>query len=33
MTGTNFQTFFLDVGQGDCTLLALPDGAYMLVDI
>lgn len=33
MSETNFQTFFLDVGQGDCTLIALPNGQYMLVDI
>lgn len=28
-----FEVIFADVGQGDCTLICLPDGEYMLVDI
>jgi competence protein ComEC len=28
-----FEVIFADVGQGDCTLIRLPDGEYMLVDI
>jgi competence protein ComEC len=27
------KVIFVDVGQGDCTLLQLPDGRFMLVDI
>jgi competence protein ComEC len=30
---SDLQAIFLDVGQGDCTLLALPNDEYMLVDI
>jgi beta-lactamase superfamily II metal-dependent hydrolase len=33
MATNDFQTFFLDVGQGDCTLIAFPTGEYMLVDV
>lgn len=29
----DFQAIFADVGQGDCTLIRLPDGEYMLVDV
>jgi competence protein ComEC len=29
----DFQVIFADVGQGDCTLIGLPDGEYMLVDV
>ncbi|HEY6881907.1 MAG TPA: MBL fold metallo-hydrolase, partial [Polyangiales bacterium] len=29
----DFEATFVDVGQGDCTLLRLPDGEYMLVDV
>jgi competence protein ComEC len=28
-----FEVIFADVGQGDCTLIRLPDGEYMLADI
>lgn len=28
-----FEVIFADVGQGDCTLIRLPDGEYMLIDI
>lgn len=28
-----FEIIFADVGQGDCTLLKLPDGRHMLVDV
>jgi competence protein ComEC len=28
-----FKAFFLDVGVGDCTLVELPDGQYMLIDV
>jgi beta-lactamase superfamily II metal-dependent hydrolase len=28
-----FEVIFADVGQGDCTLIRLPDGEYMLVDV
>lgn len=28
----NFEVIFANVGQGDCTLIRLPDGEYMLVD-
>ncbi|HSZ15343.1 MAG TPA: MBL fold metallo-hydrolase [Solirubrobacteraceae bacterium] len=28
-----FEVIFVDVGQGDCTLVGLPDGEYMLVDV
>ena len=30
---SDFKVVFLDVGQGDCTLIALPNGDYMLVDV
>lgn len=30
---TQFEVIFLDVGVGDCTLIALPNGEYMLVDV
>lgn len=30
---SDFEVIFADVGQGDCTLISLPDGEYMLVDI
>lgn len=33
MSETTFQTSFLDVGQGDCTLISLPNGQFMLVDV
>ncbi len=33
MIDTAFQTYFLDVGQGDCSLVALPNGEFMLVDV
>jgi competence protein ComEC len=29
----DFEVIFVDVGQGDCTLVRLPDGEYMLVDV
>lgn len=29
----NFEVIFADVGQGDCTLIRLPDDEYMLVDV
>lgn len=29
----DFEVIFADVGQGDCTLLKLPDDRYMLVDV
>jgi competence protein ComEC len=29
----DFQVIFADVGQGDCTLIRLPDGECMLVDV
>jgi competence protein ComEC len=29
----DFEAIFTDVGQGDCTLIRLPDGEYMLVDV
>lgn len=29
----DFELIFADVGKGDCTLVRLPDGEYMLVDI
>lgn len=28
-----FEVIFADVGQGDCTLLRMPNGEYMLVDV
>lgn len=33
MAQTEFKTYFLDVGQGDCTLIGLPNGEFMLVDV
>jgi competence protein ComEC len=30
---TDFRVICLDVGQGDCTLIELPKGEYMLVDV
>lgn len=30
---TDFEAIFLDVGVGDCTLIALPNGEYMLIDV
>lgn len=33
MPNTPFMTYFLDVGQGDSTLIALPNGEFMLVDV
>jgi competence protein ComEC len=30
---SDFKVYFLDVGQGDCTLIELPNGEYMLVDV
>lgn len=29
----DFEVIFVDVGQGDCTLIRLPDDEYMLVDV
>lgn len=29
----DFQVIFADVGQGDCTLIRLPDGECMLIDV
>ena len=29
----DFEVVFANVGQGDCTLLRLPDGEFMLVDV
>lgn len=29
----DFEVIFADVGQGDCTLLKLPNGQFMLVDV
>lgn len=29
----DFQVIFLNIGQGDCTLIGLPDGEWMLVDV
>ena len=29
----DFEVIFVDVGQGDCTLVRLSDGEYMLVDV
>jgi len=29
----DFEVIFADVGQGDCTLIRLPDGEYMLIDV
>ena len=29
----DFEAIFANVGQGDCTLIRLPDGEYMLVDV
>jgi competence protein ComEC len=29
----DFKVIFANVGQGDCTLVRLPDGEYMLVDV
>ena len=30
---TEFKVVFADVGHGDCTLLQLPDGRFMLIDV
>lgn len=30
---TDFRVIFIDVGVGDCTLIELPNGEYMLVDV
>jgi beta-lactamase superfamily II metal-dependent hydrolase len=30
---SDFKAYFLDVGLGDCTLIELPDGKFMLVDV
>ena len=30
---SDFEVIFADVGQGDCTLIRLSDGEYMLVDV
>jgi beta-lactamase superfamily II metal-dependent hydrolase len=30
---SDFEVIFTDVGQGDCTLIALPNDEYMLVDV
>jgi competence protein ComEC len=32
-SATQLEVIFLDIGQGDSTLIALPDGRHMLVDV